>query len=172
VTLVVAKSTGVTLFHLFVLLHIICAVGGFGVVSYRSFVLGLARQRGDAAAAGVLAVYGEVSQVGEALIYGALLFGATAIAVSSDRPSYNKPWVYVSVAVFVAMVGALHGFVRPAERRYRAAMLELAEMPSVAPPERPPQLAELDGLHRRIGAGMGIFNVLLVGALYLMVFKP
>jgi hypothetical protein len=42
----------------------------------------------------------------------------------------------------------------------------------MAPPARPPQLAELDGLYRRIGAGMGIFNVLLLGAVYLMVFRP
>jgi hypothetical protein len=33
-------------------------------------------------------------------------------------------------------------------------------------------LAEFDHLYRRIGAGMGIFNLLLLGVLYLMVFKP
>jgi hypothetical protein len=42
----------------------------------------------------------------------------------------------------------------------------------MAPPKRPPQLAELDRQYRRIGAGMGIFNLALIGALYLMVFRP
>jgi hypothetical protein len=30
----------------------------------------------------------------------------------------------------------------------------------------------MDRLYGRIGRGMGAFNVLLLGALYLMVFKP
>ena len=51
-------------------------------------------------------------------------------------------------------------------------MLELAQTPAMAPPERPPQMAEMDRLYGRIGVGMGAFNVLLLGALYLMVFKP
>ena len=169
---VLPKSPSGTWFHLLILLHIICAVGGFGALAYRSYVLDLARRRGDAAAAGVLAVYSQVSQVAEFLVYGAVVFGAAAIPASGDQSAFNKPWVYASLGVVVVMVGLIHGVVRPAERSYRRAMLELAQMPSVAPPARPPQLAEIEGLSRRIGAGMGLFNVLLLGALYLMVFKP
>ncbi|HUC14426.1 MAG TPA: hypothetical protein VMS00_08230 [Acidimicrobiales bacterium] len=159
-------------FQSFVLLHIICAVGGFGAVAYRSLVLDLARRRGAAAAAGVLAVYGQISQVGEVLVYGALLFGLAAVAAGPSGISFAKPWVGAALGVYIVMVGVLHGLVRPAERRYRRTMLELAQMPAMAPPKRPPQLAELDSLYRRIGVGMGIFNVCLIGALYLMVFKP
>jgi hypothetical protein len=159
-------------FNIFVLLHIICAIGGFGALMYRAWVLDLARKRGAAAAAGVIAVYGQVSQVGEVLIYGLVVFGIAAIAVSGDHSLFNQPWVIAALAVFVAMVAVLHGMVRPAERRYRQAMLELAETPAMAPPRRPPQMVEMDQLYRRIGIGMGAFNVLLLGALYLMVFKP
>jgi uncharacterized membrane protein len=159
-------------FHVFVLLHIICAVGGFGALFYRSFVLDIARRRGDAAAAGVLAVYGQVCQIAEVLVYGVVIFGAAAIGASGNRSGFNKPWVFASLGIVVVMVGVLHGLVRPAECRYRQAMLELAQMPSVAPPARPPQMAELDRQYRRIGAGMGTFNILLLVVLYLMVFKP
>ena len=75
------------------------------------------------------------------------------------------------LGVFMAMLGVLHGLVRPAERRYRKTMLELAQMPAMAPPKRPPQLAEMDRLYRRIG-GHGRVQPVLLGALYLMVFKP
>jgi hypothetical protein len=159
-------------FQSFVLLHIICAVGGFGGLVYRSFVLELARRRGDAAAAGVLAVWGQVTQVGEVLVYGVLVFGVAAVATGPSGISFSKPWVGAAFAVYVVMVGALHGLVRPAEKRYRRTMLELAQMPAIAPPNRPPQFATLDSLYRRIGIGMGIFNVALLCALYLMVFKP
>jgi hypothetical protein len=160
------------LYQFFVLLHVICVVGGFGAIAYRSLVLDLARRRGYAAAAGVLAVFGQVAQVGEILLYGAGLFGFLAVAVGDDQTSFSRPWVGAALGVFVVMIGLLHGLVRPAEHRYRAAMLELAQAPAMAPPARPPQLAELDRLYRRIGAGMGVFNVLLLGVLYLMVFKP
>jgi hypothetical protein len=159
-------------FNVFVLLHIICAVGGFGALLYRGWVLDLARKRGPAASAGVLAVYGQVCQVGEVLIYGLVVFGIAAIAVSGDHALFNQPWVIAALVVFVAMLAVLHGLVRPAERRYRRAMLELAEAPAMAPPKRPPQMAEMDQLYRRIGIGMGGFNLLLLGGLYLMVFKP
>jgi hypothetical protein len=136
------------------------------------YALDLARRRGDAAAAGVLAVYGQISQVGEVLVYGVLLFGLAAVAAAPSGISFAKPWVGAAIALYIVMMGVLHGLVRPAERRYRRTMLELAQMPAMAPPKRPPQLAELDSLYRRIGAGMGIFNVSLIGALYLMVFRP
>jgi hypothetical protein len=160
------------LFQSFVLLHIICAIGGFGALVHRSFALDLARRRGDAAAAGVLAVYGQISQVGEVLVYGVLVFGLAAVAAAPSGISFSKPWVGAAIVLYIVMIGVLHGLVRPAERRYRRTMLELAQTPAMAPPKRPPQLAELDRLYRRIGAGMGIFNLTLIGALYLMVFRP
>jgi hypothetical protein len=168
----VAAPSDSRLYQLFVLLHVICVVGGFGAIVYRSFVLDLARRRGFAAAAGVLAVFGQVVQVGEFLLYGAGVFGIAAAATGGSGTSFSRPWVSAALAVFVVMVGVLHGLVGPAERRYKAALLELAQAPAMAPPGRPPQLAEFDRLYRRIGAGMGIFNLLLLGVLYLMVFKP
>jgi hypothetical protein len=159
-------------YQLLVLLHVVCAVGGFGGLLYRSFVLDLARRRGDAAAAGSLAVFGQVSQVAEALVYLALVFGLAAVAVGSGTVSFGRPWVWAALAAWLVMVGLLHGLVRPAEKKYRSTMLELAQLPPVPPPGRPTQLAALDSLYRRVGLGMGLFNVLLLGSLYLMVFQP
>jgi hypothetical protein len=155
-----------------VFLHILCAVGGFGVLIYRSFVLDMARRRGDAAVAGALYAYGQVSTVAEVLVYGAGVFGLAAGAVGTAGVSFSDAWVQAAIGVYLAMVAALHAVVRPAEKRYRAALVELAETPPMAPPGRPPQLSELDALSRRIGLGTAAFNVLRIGALYLMVFQP
>jgi hypothetical protein len=160
------------LFQLLVLLHIICAIGGFGAVAYRGLALDLGRRKGQAAAAGVLDVYGQISGVGEALVYGALVFGISAVAAGGNGAVFHRAWLPLAVAVYIAMVGLLHGLVKPAEKRYRSTMLELAQAPAVAPPSSPPQAAELDRLYRRVGAGAGLFNVLLLAALYLMVFRP
>ncbi|MCL6091816.1 MAG: hypothetical protein M1435_02535 [Actinobacteria bacterium] len=161
-------------YQLLVLFHIICAVGGFGAVMYRGFILDLARRRGSAGAAeaGVLAVYGQVSQFAEILIYGVIVFGVAAIGESGHSSEFHQPWVIASLVVYFAMLGVLHGIIRPAERSYRLTLLQLAQVPPMKPPARPPELARLDSLQRRISAGTGFFNVALVGVLYLMVFKP
>ncbi|HET9060473.1 MAG TPA: DUF2269 family protein [Acidimicrobiales bacterium] len=164
-----APGTG---YQILVFLHVLCAVGGFGVLIYRSFVLDMARRRGDAAVAGALYAYGQVSTVAEALVYGAGVFGLAAAAVGTAGVSFSDVWVQAAIGVYLAMVAVLHAVVRPAERRYRASLIELAQTPPMAPPGRPPQLAEMDGLSRRIGIGTAVFNILLIGALYLMVFKP
>ena len=161
-----------TVFKLLVFFHVLCATGGFGALIYRSYVLDNARRRGFAAAAGALATFGQVAQIGEVLLYGAGVFGVAAAADGGDHTSLGRPWVAASLAIFVVMVGLLHGLVRPAERRFKAALLELAQAPAVAPPGRPPQLSQLDASYRRIAAGMGVFNILLVAVLYLMVFQP
>lgn len=159
-------------YHLLVLMHVICAVAGFGVVAYRAFALDLARRQGGVAAAGAISVYGQISQVGEVLVYAAVVFGGAAIAVSGDHAYFNRAWVYAALGVVLAMVGVLHGLVRPAERRYRAVLVEVANEPPMKPPARPRQLEELEHLQRQVGLGMGIFNLCLLGALYLMVFRP
>ena len=161
-------------YNLLVLLHIICAVAGFGAVVYRGFLLELARRRGagGAAEAGVLAVYGQVSQFAEILIYGVVVFGLAALGEEGHSSDFAKAWVVAALVVYFVMVGLLHGMVRPAERDYRRTMLALAQVPPVKPPARPPELDRLDGLYRRVSAGTGLFNVLLLGSLYLMVFKP
>lgn len=166
-----ATSLG-ALAQAFLFLHILCAIGGFGGLVYRGLALEVARRRGDAATAGVLSVYSQISVVAEILVYGVLIFGIATVAASHNSSEYHKPWLVIAIVVYVLMIGLLHGLLRPAERRYREALLELAELPAVAPPARPPQLAELEALNGRIGLATGGLNVLLVVALYLMVFRP
>lgn len=168
---VYASSPGV-LFQIFLFLHILCVVGGFGGLAYRALALDLARRRGAVSTAGVLDVYGQISIVAEVLIYGVFVFGIATLAAANNSSEFHKPWLPIAIGVYVVMMGLLHGLVRPAEKRYRKALLELAETPAMAPPARPPQLEEMDSLYRRIGAGMGGFNVLLLAALYLMIFRP
>jgi len=168
------KPPGGWLYDILVFAHIACAVGGFGAIVYRGLVLDLARRHGRAGAAeaGALAVYGQVSSFAEALVYGVAIFGLGAIGAAGDAAYFKKPWVVTAIGVYVFMVGVLHGMVRPAERSYRSTLLELAELPPVPPPARPPHFARLDSLYRRVAAGTGLVNVCLLGELYLMVFKP
>ena len=49
----------------------------------------------------------------------------------------------------------------------------VAKLESGADPEtREKDVAELMGLEKRVGFGWGVFNALVIAAVYLMVFKP
>ena len=90
-TLAVVAPGG--LYKFFVLLHVICVVGGFGAIVYRSLVLDLARRRGYAVAAGVLGVFGQVVQVGSPPLYGAGLLGSwPQPRVVARPPSPGPGW--------------------------------------------------------------------------------
>jgi hypothetical protein len=161
-----------TLFQLMVLLHLICVIGGFGAIIYNGLAFELARRRNPLTAAGVLDVDSQIAQFGEILLYGVFLFGIGAVVTSQHHLNFGLPWVSAGLGLFVAMIGVRHAMVRPAERRSRAALLELARQPSLPPPGRPPQMDELDSLARRIAIGSGAFNVLLLAAIVVMVIKP
>ena len=158
-------------YNVLVFLHLFCVVGGFGGLAYNGLTLALASRRGPDSRA-VLEVNAQVSGLAELLIYGAFLFGLAAIGASHKTYGFGQAWVSAAVALYVVEIGLLHGLIRPAQRRYAATAEELSTVTVPTPDVRPPQVAVLDTLSRRISIGWGVFNVVVVVVVYLMVFKP
>jgi hypothetical protein len=73
--------------------------------------------------------------------------------------------------VYLVDIAILHGWIRRYQRRF-AALARHVEDVSPAPGSSPPELRELAEIERRVSLGWAVFNVLVVGAVYLMVFKP
>jgi hypothetical protein len=158
-------------FKILVLLHIICVIGGFGALAYNALYLSLAQRRPGGGTSAVLEVNRMVSGLGEALIYAAILFGIGAVGSSHKQISFGDAWVAAALAVAVADIGILHGWIRPNQRRYTAVVRTL-EAPPAAGESREADVVELRALEKRVGLGWGVFNLLVIGALYLMVFQP
>ena len=154
------------------MLHLLCVIGGFGAVAYNGLYLSLAQRRpGGAGAGAILEVNTLVSGLAELLIYAALLFGIGAVTASHSTVKFSQAWVSAAFAVYLVDIAILHGWIRRYQRRYTAVARQVEDA-RPAPGTRPPELLELEGLERRVALGWGVFNVLVVAAVYLMVFKP
>ncbi len=159
-------------YQILVMLHILCVIGGFGAVSYNALYMNLARRRGGASGtSAVLEINTLVSGLAELLIYAALVFGVGAVTDSHSTLKFSQAWLAAGLAVYLVDIAILHGWIRRYQRRY-AALAGRVEAAVPAPGSRPPELRELAWLERRVSLGWGVFNVLVVGAVYLMVFKP
>ncbi|MGI8491711.1 MAG: hypothetical protein ACR2KC_02095 [Acidimicrobiales bacterium] len=148
-------------YHLLVLAHVLCVIGGVGALAYRGLYLSLARRAAPEGTAGVVAVTAQVGTLGELLFYAAFIFGLAAVGDSHSVWKFSQAWVSAAFAVFFVEIGILHGWIRRNERAYRDAAAAAS-----------PNVSALVGLERRIGLGWGAFNILIVVLVYLMVFKP
>lgn len=159
-----------------VLLHVLCVIGGFGALAYNGLYTSLAQRRPTGGTSAVLEVNRLVSGLAEMLIYAALLFGIGAVASSHSTIGFGDAWVSAALAVYFVALGVLHGWVRPNQRRH-ADVVKRLESP-VTPsgtevqPSRERDFVELKAYERRVGFGWAAFNLAVVAAVYLMIFKP
>ena len=161
-------------FKVLVVLHVICVIGGFGGLAYNALYLSLAQRRQGGGTSAVLDINRMVSGLGEVLVYAAIVFGIGAVGLSHRHISFGDAWVSAALAVAIVDVGILHGWIRPNQRRYTAVVAEL-EKPLAegeAAADRVGTVGTLQALEKRVGFGWGAFNVLVIGAVYLMVFQP
>lgn len=157
-------------YHVLVMLHLLCVIGGFGALAYNALYLSLAQRRQAGGTGAVMEINGLVSGLAELLIYAALLFGVGAVADSHSTVKFSQAWVSAAFAVYFVAVGVLHGWVKRHQHSYTALVKKLES--GAEPATQEADLAELYRLEKRIGFGWGVFNTLVIGAVYLMVFKP
>jgi hypothetical protein len=155
-------------YDVLLLLHLVCAIGGFGYLAYGGLTLVLGRRRG--AAIGTLEVTQQVGALAELLVYGAFVFGVAAVG-SSRAWGFTQTWVWLAMVLYLAAIGVLHGVIRRSHREYTHLAKQLAEVrtPVVG---QPPEVRQIERLEQRIVLGWGAFNVIVVGVLALMVWRP
>ena len=158
-------------FHVLVLFHLICVIAGFGGLAFNALYMSLAQRRPAGGTSAVLDVNRMVSGLAEALVYAAVLFGIGAVGASHKQIGFGDAWVSAALAVVVVDIGILHGWIRPNQRRYSEVVKQL-ETPAPQGVSRADELSQLHSYERRVGLGWGVFNVLVIGAVYLMTFQP
>jgi hypothetical protein len=162
-------------YKLLLVLHILCAIVGFGAV----FLNGLyGRQIQKRQGREGLAIYEAnfgVSAIGQYFIYAVFVFGFLLVLSSDDVWEFKQTWIWLAMALYVVGLGVSHGVLLPAVKRMGVLMREMVDAgppPPGAPPGPPPQVAELTALGPRVGASSAFLNVLVVVLLALMVWKP
>jgi uncharacterized membrane protein len=159
-------GTGSALYRIVLLLHIVAAIVGFGgVITHGAYHARAFRGTAEAARS-VLEAARSVTNIAHYAIYAVLPLGIVLIAISDDTFSMGDPWVSASFVVWFLMVGAAHGAVRPAVRSLseRAGTLDAGASLQGD--------AEAQAAARKLMIGEAATQILLVVALYLMVWKP
>ena len=169
--LTVAINIGSNWYKLVLVLHILCAIVGFGAV-FLNGVYGneMKRRKGPDA----LAIYEanwKVSKIGEYFIYAVFVFGFALLGLSDSIWKFSQTWVWLSVVLYIVGIGLSHGVVMPTVKRMGVLMREvLAGPPPAGGP--PPQAGELEQLGQRLGVVGPVLNVILIVILFLMIWKP
>jgi uncharacterized membrane protein len=156
-------------YRLMLLLHIACAMLGFGAVAFNGFYRLRARRRGGEEEAAVLDANGDVSRIAEILIYAAFVFGILVVATSRSEWKFSQSWLSGAMLLYLIDIGVLHGLIRRTERQY-ATLLHTVNGAGRAGPGG--GVAELERLDQRIRLGWAIFDVIFLLILFMMVFTP
>ena len=167
-------GTNGNFYKFLLLLHIVCAVLGFGATAFNGLYLERARRRGGREGAALLEVNGDASRVAEFFVYAVFVLGVLLVASSKSAWKFSQGWLSAAMVLYLIDVAVLHGFVRRTQKRYDEVAAELAELtgPAVSTGDRPSQVSVLEQLEQRLQFGWGMFNVLFLIIIFLMVFKP
>lgn len=157
-------------YNILVMLHLLCVIGGFGALAYNALYMSLAQRRPAGGTGAIIEVNSLVSGLAELLIYAALLFGIGAVASSHSTVQFSQAWVSAAFGVYIAAVAVLHGWIKRHQRLYAAVVSKLES--GADPSTQEKDVAELKALEKRVAFGWGVFNSLVIAAVYLMVFKP
>ena len=168
---VAAMGTGLTggLYRLLLLLHILCAMVGFGTVSFTGMRRARARQRATDGKRVLLEEDFYVNRNAEFLMYGVLVFGILVALTSKSAWKFDQSWLSVAILLYIVDIGVLHMVIHRSERMYQAL---LDQVNGGAASGRVAGVTELEQLERRISLAWGGFNAILLVILYLMVFTP
>jgi uncharacterized membrane protein len=162
-------------YKLCLVLHILCAIIGFGAVFLNGIYgqqMKVRMQSGRGAdALGIFEANLTVSKIGEYFIYAVFVFGFALLGLSDSVWKFSQTWIWLSILLYVIGIGLSHGVLMPTVKRMGALMREvLAGPPAVGGP--PPQAAEMETLGKKLGVVGPVLNLILIAIIFLMVFKP
>jgi|SRR5437588_6101906 len=144
-------------------LHILAAIVGFGSVLLNGVYAAKARGRGGAEGAAIADANYDVSfGVSIWFIYAVIVLGLALVGMSSKLIKFSQTWVWLSIVLYVVIIGLVHGVHRPNLRRLH----ELMRQGTAADRE---EMERRDRLAAVMGA---VLIVLLVVIVFLMVMKP
>jgi uncharacterized membrane protein len=165
-------STG---YRIVLLLHILCAIVGFGAVMLNGLYGREAKRRQGPGGLAISEANYAVSGIAEYFIYAVFVFGFALVFMSDEAWAFDQTWIWLSMALYVVGLAISHAVVFPNARK----MKELsAELVAAGPPPAgtaagpPPQVVEMQRRGRALGLSSSILHVLLVVIIGLMIWKP
>ena len=156
-------------YRLMLLLHIACAMLGFGTVAFNGLYRLRARHLGGAEEAAVLEANSDVTRLAEILIYATFVFGVLVVLTSRSQWTFGQSWLSAAMLLYLVDIAVLHGLIRRHERQYAGL---LAGVDGDGPGGPSAHGAELEQLEQRIRLDWTVFDVIFLLVLFMMVFTP
>lgn len=163
-------------FRIFLLLHILAAIVGFGSVFLNGVYAAQAKAiRGPEGLAIAKANLHVSEKWGTKFIYAVPVFGILAIVTSDDLYEFSDTWISASFVLYIAAIGTSHGFLIPRVKKIHGLMEEMlagGPPPQGAPPGPPPQVVKIEALGKQVGMAGASLDIALIVMLWLMIFRP
>lgn len=163
------------IYKVVIVLHVLCAIVGFGTVFLNALYGQQAKARRGSEGLAIAQANYHVGEIATYFIYGVVVSGFLAVLASDDVFTFSQIWVGVSMLLYVVALGLSHGVLRPNLRRMQGLMGELVAAgppPAGATGGPPPQVAEIEQRGKTVAATGATLNLLTVVILVLMVWKP
>jgi hypothetical protein len=159
------------LYKLTFLLHILVAIVGLGAVMLNGLYAAQAQKWQGPPSRAIAEANFAVSKVAEYFIYAIPVFGILLVFESDKLWKFSQTWLWLALVVYFIAIGISHGVMTPGTKRMLVLMKEMEDSP---PPAggAPPQVAEMQGVGKRLATGGTILDLSVVVLLYLMIFKP
>jgi hypothetical protein len=164
-----------TAYRIVLLLHILCAIIGFGAVILNGIYGREAKKRPGPGGLAIAEANYTVSSIAEYFIYAVFVFGLGLVGLSDKAWKFSQTWIWLAVILYIIGIGVSHGILFPSARRMKALVAEMVAAgppPSDAPPGPPPQAAEMGQLEKKLAGASTFLHVLLVVIIFLMIWKP
>lgn len=167
-------AVGSDAYKIVLVLHILCAIVGFGAVFLNGIYGQQAKSRKGSEGLAVAEANYLVTTIGEYFIYAVFLLGIALVLIGDDAWGFGDTWIWLAMLTYLAALGVNHGLLMPRVRKMLSLQRELVSMG--APPDGasapPPQVTELEAVGKQVGIIGAVLNLAIVLILFLMVFKP
>jgi uncharacterized membrane protein len=164
-----------TAYDITLILHILCAIVGFGAVLLNGIYGKQVQARRGKEGLAIFQANKLVSHIGQYFIYAVFVFGILLVLQADEAYDFDQTWIWLAIVLFLAAIGVSHGLLQPRVNRMEQIMIGMADGGPPAAGEGggpPPQAAEMEGLGKQVGMISVVLQILLVAILTLMVTKP
>ncbi len=155
-----------TLYNIVLVVHIIVSIVAFGGLATMSTYNSRALKGTAGIAATLLDAAIGVTKVAHGALYAVAPLGIILISLSEGAIEFSATWISISFVVWFAMIGIAHALVL---KNLKVVAVRAAELDPTSNLADDPAAV---GALKQMGLGDAIGQVLLVGALALMIWQP
>ena len=162
-------AVGSDAYKIVLVLHILCAIIGFGSVFLATFYYQQARARRGSEGVAIIEAYRLVGTIATYFMAAALLLGIALVLIGDDEWSFGNTWILLSLIILIAALGVGGAIMDPMEKRALDLQREIVAAGEGSASTQIVELAKLDKKMTILGTAL---NLAVVVILVFMVYKP